>query len=159
MESVENEADNLITESNSRATDITTNSSSVLSIRELLNQSPSETPSPASSPPPPTITTSPNNLTTTTTTAAATTTTTTTPKTTKAIISLGKAQGMEGGKVVKADRNQIRKQRRRFSSAAASQAALNGTATLVNPPQLVYEMICGELAIGKKKIGGGFYGY
>ncbi|KAI9492171.1 hypothetical protein BDB00DRAFT_765822, partial [Zychaea mexicana] len=58
-----------------------------------------------------------------------------------------RAQGVEGGKVVKADKNQIRKQRRRFSSAAASQAALNGTATLVNPPQLVYEMICGELAI------------
>ena len=158
MESVENEADNLITESNSRATDITTNSSSVLSIRELLNQSPSETPSPASSPPPPTITTSPSDLTTTVATAATTTTTITTI-TPKTIISLGKAQGMEGGKVVKADRNQIRKQRRRFSSAAASQAALNGTATLVNPPQLVYEMICGELAIGKKKIGGGFYGY
>ncbi|KAI9263367.1 hypothetical protein BDA99DRAFT_438362 [Phascolomyces articulosus] len=60
---------------------------------------------------------------------------------------IGRAQGMEGGKVVKADKNQIRKQRRRFSSAAASQAALNGTATLVNPPQLVYEMVCGELAI------------
>ncbi|KAI9271768.1 hypothetical protein BDA99DRAFT_556981 [Phascolomyces articulosus] len=73
--------------------------------------------------------------------------------------STGKAQGMEGGKVVKADRNQIRKQRCRFSSAAASQAVLNGSTILVNPPQLVYEMVYGELAISGYIISSALYKY
>ncbi|KAI8147380.1 hypothetical protein BJV82DRAFT_552135 [Fennellomyces sp. T-0311] len=107
--SVENVTDNLMTESNPRATSVT-------SIRDLLNQPTSETPSPSCSPPPQDST-------------------------------AARAQGVEGGKVVKADKNQIRQQRRRFSSAAASQAALNGNAALVNPPRLVYEMACKELAI------------
>ncbi|KAI9318515.1 hypothetical protein BX666DRAFT_2120365 [Dichotomocladium elegans] len=110
-------ADNLMTESNARRT----------TILALLNAPPppsseNTTPSPScpNSPSPP-------------------------PQQKESIVR--RTHGVEGGEVVKADKNHIKQQRRRFSSAAASDAVRNGAVHMITPPGLIYEMTCGELGI------------
>lgn len=67
-----------------------------------------------------------------------------------------RTHGVEGGEVVKVDRNHIKQQQRKFSTAAAAAAAMNQdyhhlsdkTLNMVTPPGLIYQMTCGELGIG-----------
>ncbi|KAG0170944.1 Histone deacetylase [Apophysomyces sp. BC1015] len=53
---------------------------------------------------------------------------------------VGPTCGVGGGEVVKADQDHIKRQRRRFSNAS-------DTSIPISPPELVYQMSCGELGI------------
>ncbi|KAF7723742.1 Histone deacetylase [Apophysomyces ossiformis] len=53
---------------------------------------------------------------------------------------IGPTCGVGGGEVVKVDQDRIRRQQRRFSNAS-------DTAIPISPPELVYQMSCGELGI------------
>lgn len=56
-------------------------------------------------------------------------------------------RGVGGGVVIQADQDHIKRQHRRFSSAAAAVDASQSNPHPIAPPGLVCKMTCGELGI------------